>query len=134
MTKLGPPQRRRLFGLGPLAALLALLLVPGIAVGSRMPALGVVQDALGHALFCPDGPFSCAALSAEEEIVRELRIPRTALALVTGLALGLAGALTGGWPARHSDSPAPSHNPSCTTGSPRPMSWGSAAVPRSARS
>ncbi|WP_328395303.1 FecCD family ABC transporter permease [Nocardia sp. NBC_00416] len=97
MTHLGPPRRRRLLGLGLLAALTALLLVPGVAVGSQTLPLGVVHDALVHALSCPDGPFSCAALSADEEIVREMRIPRTALALITGLALGLAGALIQGY-------------------------------------
>lgn len=95
--KPGPPHRRRLLGLGLLAALLVFLLVPGIAVGSRTLAPGIVLDALEHALSCPDGPFSCAALSPEEEIVRGLRLPRTALALITGLALGLAGALIQGY-------------------------------------
>lgn len=65
MTTFGPPHRRRVLGLGLLAALLVLLLfVPGIAVGSRTLAPGTVLDALEHALSCPDGPFRCAALSA----------------------------------------------------------------------
>lgn len=106
MTNLGPPRRRRLLGpprrrlvlgLGLLAVTLAVLVLPGIAVGSRTLPPEVVQHALAHALSCPDGPFTCPALSTDEEIVRGLRLPRTALALITGFALGLAGALVQGY-------------------------------------
>ncbi|WP_280397725.1 FecCD family ABC transporter permease [Nocardia carnea] len=97
MTLVVPPRRRRLLGLGLLAVALLLLVIPGVAIGSRSLPPDTVGAALTHALSCPDGPFTCASLTSEEEIVREMRLPRTALALVTGLALGLAGALIQGY-------------------------------------
>ena len=72
-----------------LLTLLVLLVVAvglSVAVGSRPIGLGTVWQALTT----PD-------LSTEEAvIVRELRIPRTLLGLLAGLALGAAGALTQG--------------------------------------
>ncbi|GAB3957987.1 iron chelate uptake ABC transporter family permease subunit [Micromonospora vulcania] len=66
------------------AAALALLLtvLASFALGSRQ--LGV--DQVWHALVAPDG-------GDASTIVRELRIPRTALGLAVGLALAVAGVL-----------------------------------------
>ncbi|WP_443093680.1 iron chelate uptake ABC transporter family permease subunit [Nocardia beijingensis] len=93
MTSLATVRRRRLSGLLVSTVLLLLAVLAGVAVGARSLAPGTVYDAVHHALTCPGGPFTCAAGSTEEEIVRGLRLPRTALALVCGAALGIAGAL-----------------------------------------
>ncbi|MEU7632513.1 iron ABC transporter permease [Nocardia sp. NPDC049220] len=97
MTPLDTVRRRRLTGLLLVTTLLSLAIVAGVTVGARSLAPGTVYDAVHHALTCPGGPFSCAADSTEEQIVRGLRLPRTALALVCGLALGIAGALIQGY-------------------------------------
>ncbi|WP_405496232.1 FecCD family ABC transporter permease [Nocardia sp. NBC_00511] len=87
-------RRRRLTGLLLLAALLLCALAASIALGSRTLGLGAVYDAL----VCPGGlPLSCPADGTAAQIVRELRLPRTGLALVTGAALGMAGALIQGY-------------------------------------
>jgi iron complex transport system permease protein len=68
--------------------LLALLVVAGLlslAVGSRSIPLSTVVDVLVD----PDG-------SDAATIVRELRLPRTLLAIVVGISLGVAGALMQG--------------------------------------
>ncbi|MFD0663425.1 iron chelate uptake ABC transporter family permease subunit [Thermocatellispora tengchongensis] len=87
----GPPgrggaagRRRGLWALTLLAVLVALVLVAAasVAVGARPIAPGVVFDAI----FDPHG-------SADERLVRELRLPRTGLGIAAGAALGLAGAL-----------------------------------------
>ncbi|MGW5570691.1 FecCD family ABC transporter permease [Nocardia thailandica] len=97
VTHQGTVRRRRLTGLVLLALLLGAAVLASIALGSRLLAPATVADALTHALGCAGGPFQCPAASTAEEIVRELRLPRTALALVTGLALGTAGALIQGY-------------------------------------
>ncbi|NIE77656.1 iron ABC transporter permease [Pantoea sp. Ap-967] len=76
---------RRPAGRGLLLALLLLLLavLASLLVGSQHVAPAVVLDALLH----PD-PHNDAHL-----IVRELRVPRTVVALLAGLALGAAGTL-----------------------------------------
>ena len=56
-----------------------------LAVGSRTIPVGTVVDVL----FRPDG-------TDASTIIHELRIPRTVLALVVGIALGIAGALMQG--------------------------------------
>ncbi|MFC9440325.1 FecCD family ABC transporter permease [Nocardia sp. NPDC057030] len=94
---LGNLRRRRLSGLLALTVLLLFTVVASVAIGTRSLAPGTVYDAVHHALACRGGPFSCPAGSTAEEIVRGLRLPRTALALVTGLALGIAGALIQGY-------------------------------------
>ncbi|MFR9749403.1 FecCD family ABC transporter permease [Nocardia sp. 004] len=90
-------RRRRLSGLLAATILLLLAVAAGIAIGARSIAPGTVYDTVHHALTCPGGPFTCAAESTEEQIVRSLRFPRTALALVCGAALGIAGALIQGY-------------------------------------
>ncbi|MCM6772236.1 iron ABC transporter permease [Nocardia sp. CDC159] len=88
------PNRRRAAGLALLAALLLIAVVAGIAVGARSLAPATVV----HALSCPDGwPLTCPATTPADQIVRQLRLPRTALAVLTGLALGLSGALMQGY-------------------------------------
>jgi hypothetical protein len=75
-----------------LLGLLLLLVLVGaaatlsVAVGSRGIGLGAVWQALTD----PGVP------TEETVIVRELRVPRTALGLMAGLALGVAGALAQG--------------------------------------
>lgn len=87
-------RRPRLFGLLLLLVLLLCAVAASIALGSRSLPLGTVFDALT----CPDGlPLSCPAEGSAAQIVRELRLPRTGLALITGLALGMAGALIQGY-------------------------------------
>ncbi|WP_409331983.1 FecCD family ABC transporter permease [Trujillonella humicola] len=72
-----------------LLVLLALLVVAAgtsIAVGSRPIPLGAVWEAL-----------TTPGLGTEEAvIIRELRVPRTVLGILVGMALGAAGALTQG--------------------------------------
>ncbi|WP_174186125.1 FecCD family ABC transporter permease [Nocardia barduliensis] len=97
MTFLATVRRRRLSGLLVSTFLLLLAVLAGVAVGTRSLAPNIVYDAVHHALTCAGGPFTCAAGSTEEQIVRGLRIPRTALALVCGAALGIAGALIQGY-------------------------------------
>lgn len=97
MTPLGTVRRRRLTGLVLLFALLFLAAVASIALGSRSLAPGTVFDTVRDALTCPGGPFSCPAQTAEDQIVRSLRLPRTALAVLAGIALGVTGALVQGY-------------------------------------
>lgn len=78
-------RRRRLIGLGALLLILLAAVVASIAVGARPMDFGEIA----HALFHADG-------SDTDLILRTLRIPRTALALAVGLALGIAGALIQG--------------------------------------
>ncbi|WP_067689595.1 FecCD family ABC transporter permease [Nocardia jejuensis] len=87
-------RRRRLSGLLLLAVLLLFAVLASIALGSRFIAPHTVFDAIT----CPGGfPLTCPAEGTAEQIVRELRLPRTGLALITGLALGMAGALIQGY-------------------------------------
>ncbi len=87
-------ERHRVRALALLTVLLLVATVAGIAIGSRT----VPPDAVFHALWCPHGPpLSCPATTQTARIVRELRLPRTGLALVAGLALGMAGALIQGY-------------------------------------
>ena len=68
-----------------LAGALLLACLASVAVGARPIGLGEVW----HALWTPTG-------TAEDVVVRSLRVPRTLLGLAAGLALGVAGALTQG--------------------------------------
>lgn len=83
-----PPRALRQGSVRGLVVLTGLLVLAGLvslAVGSRAIPLGTVVDVLFH----PDG-------SDASTIVHDLRLPRTALAIVVGLALGIAGALMQG--------------------------------------
>lgn len=84
-TSLAAVRRRRLLGLAALAVLLVLVLFASVAVGARPLSF----DEVFHALFQATG-------SETDIIVRTLRIPRTLLGLVVGIALGVAGALIQG--------------------------------------
>jgi iron complex transport system permease protein len=73
---------RRLAGLVAAAAVLGLVLLLSIAVGTRSIPLGTSWQLLRH----DDG-------SASSAIIHDLRMPRTAIGLLVGVALGLSGTL-----------------------------------------
>ncbi|MDV8022902.1 iron chelate uptake ABC transporter family permease subunit [Rhodococcus sp. IEGM 1330] len=73
---------RRAAGLFVVLGVLAALCLVSISVGTEYIPIGEVW----HGLFFADG-------STESVIVRELRLPRTVLGLLVGIALGVAGAL-----------------------------------------
>lgn len=75
---------RRFLGLVGGLGLLAVAATASIAIGSRALGLGEVWDAL----------WSAQGTDDTVGIVRDLRVPRTLLALLVGLAMGAAGALT----------------------------------------
>ena len=77
---------RRLAGLAVLLVLVAVAALASIAVGTRSIGLGEVWRAL----------FDQTLSTEEAVIVRQLRVPRTVLGLLVGLALGIAGALMQG--------------------------------------
>lgn len=79
---LAPNRAEKLAWLLLALAMLALVLLASIAIGSRHIPLPVAIDALLN----PDG-------SDEHAIIRQLRLPRTLLGLMAGSALGMAGAL-----------------------------------------
>ncbi|HYH25578.1 MAG TPA: iron ABC transporter permease [Blastococcus sp.] len=73
-------------GLAVLVAVLVATTLVSIAVGTRSIGIGTVWQALTDSSLRTD----------EAIIVRELRLPRTVLGVMVGLALGVAGALTQG--------------------------------------
>jgi ABC-type Fe3+-siderophore transport system permease subunit len=77
---------RRLLGLAVLLALVVVAALASIAVGTRSIGLGEVWRSL----------FDGGPGTEESVIVRQLRVPRTALGLLVGLSLGVAGALMQG--------------------------------------
>lgn len=77
-----PLRRRRVIGLLAALALLVLLLLASIAVGSRDIPFAGVLDALLH-----------DTGEGDAYVVWSLRVPRTAVLLATGIALGVAGML-----------------------------------------
>jgi iron complex transport system permease protein len=81
-------RRRRITGLVVLVALLAAVLLASVAVGSRPLTFGEIGTALTP-------PYNLSTTDSEL-IIRNLRLPRTLLGLVTGMALGMAGALIQG--------------------------------------
>lgn len=76
---------RLLLGLVALVGLVLLLCAASLALGSKPIGLGTVWDVLWH----PDS-------SQASVIVHDLRIPRTLLGLMVGIALGMAGTLMQG--------------------------------------
>jgi ABC-type Fe3+-siderophore transport system permease subunit len=81
-----PARSRRWVGLVLLLALTAVACLASIAIGTRSIGLGEVWRAL----------FDSGLSSEEAVIVRQLRVPRTVLGLMVGMALGVAGALMQG--------------------------------------
>jgi iron complex transport system permease protein len=78
-------RRRRIVGLLALLGLAVLAVLASIAIGAKPIGL----DGVWHGLTSPTG-------TENDIIIRSLRIPRTELAVLAGVALGVAGALIQG--------------------------------------
>lgn len=78
---------RRVLGILLLLAVLVLVLLASLAVGSRQIPIDIVIDTVHKAVRRID------VVTNDALIVRDLRLPRTAIGLVVGMALGAAGAL-----------------------------------------
>lgn len=81
-----PLRRRRLFGLTGLLAVLVVAVLASIAIGTKVIPIGEVWSALT----APTG-------TENDAVIRALRVPRTVLGAIVGMALGLAGALVQGF-------------------------------------
>lgn len=81
-----PLRQRRLIGLGGLLAVLVLAVLASIAIGTKVIPIGEVWGALT----APTG-------SENDIVINSLRVPRTILGALVGMALGLAGALVQGF-------------------------------------
>ncbi|MGI5365964.1 iron ABC transporter permease [Streptomyces sp. A244] len=88
---LSKTRRRRVMGLGILLAVLVVAAALSLAVGAR--ALSPAE--VWHGLF--GAPTSDQRLTEIRLIVETVRVPRTVLAIVAGIALGTAGALIQGF-------------------------------------
>lgn len=86
----GSPRKRRLVGLVSLVLLLAAAAVLSLAVGAR----ALTPPEVWQGLF--GDPGNDQLLTEITLIVQTLRVPRTVLAIVAGIALGVAGALIQG--------------------------------------
>ncbi|MFD4024335.1 FecCD family ABC transporter permease [Streptomyces sp. NPDC058576] len=84
-------RRRRVMGLGILTVALVLAATVSLAVGARALSPGEVW----HGLFAEPEPDQ--KLTEIRLIVQTVRVPRTVLAIVAGLALGVGGALIQGY-------------------------------------
>ncbi|MGV2918059.1 FecCD family ABC transporter permease [Streptomyces alfalfae] len=84
-------RRRRVVGLGVLAVLLVVAAAASLAVGARALTPGEVW----HGLFAE--PEADRRLTDIRLIVETVRVPRTVLAIVAGIALGVGGALIQGY-------------------------------------
>ncbi|MFF1296250.1 MULTISPECIES: FecCD family ABC transporter permease [unclassified Streptomyces] len=84
-------RRRRVVGLGMLVTVLVIAGVVSLAVGAR--ALSPAE--VWHGLFA--APESDRRLTEIRLIVETVRVPRTVLAIVAGVALGVGGALIQGY-------------------------------------
>ncbi|MET7331213.1 iron ABC transporter permease [Nonomuraea sp. NPDC005650] len=84
-------RRRRVVGLGALAVVLLVAAAASLAVGAR--ALSPAE--VWHGLF--PAPGSDQRLTEITLIVQTVRVPRTVLAIVAGVALGVSGALIQGY-------------------------------------
>lgn len=81
-----PLRRRRLIGLLALTGVLVLAVLASIAIGTKVIPFGEVWSALT----APTG-------TENDIVIQSLRIPRTILGALVGMALGLAGALVQGF-------------------------------------
>ncbi|MFF5367221.1 FecCD family ABC transporter permease [Streptomyces sp. NPDC013187] len=88
---LSKTRRRRVMGLGILLAVLVVAAALSLAVGAR--ALSPTE--VWHGLF--GAPTSDQRLTEIRLIVETVRVPRTVLAIVAGIALGIGGALIQGF-------------------------------------
>ncbi|MGW1957805.1 FecCD family ABC transporter permease [Streptomyces sp. NPDC001920] len=86
-----PARRRRVVGLGILVVVLAAAAAASLAVGAR--ALSPAE--VWHGLFA--APEADQRLTEIRLIVQTVRVPRTVLAVVAGVALGVGGALIQGY-------------------------------------
>ncbi|MFD5141812.1 FecCD family ABC transporter permease [Streptomyces sp. NPDC058401] len=84
-------RRRRIVGLAAVLVILAAAALVSLAVGAR--ALSPAEA--WHGLFA--GPDPDQKLSEARLIMRTVRVPRTVLAIVAGIALGVGGALIQGY-------------------------------------
>lgn len=84
-------RRHRALGLGTLVVILLIVGVVSLAVGAR--ALSPAE--VWHGLFA--APESDQRLTEIRLIVHTVRVPRTVLAIVAGIALGIGGALIQGY-------------------------------------
>ncbi|MFC9945670.1 FecCD family ABC transporter permease [Streptomyces pratensis] len=84
-------RRRRVVGMGALASILVIGAAVSLAVGAR--ALSPAE--VWHGLFA--APDADQRLTEIRLIVRTVRVPRTVLAVVAGVALGMGGALIQGY-------------------------------------
>ncbi|MFC4015559.1 FecCD family ABC transporter permease [Nonomuraea purpurea] len=84
-------RRRRVVGLGTLAVVLLVAGALSLAVGAR----ALSPPEVWHGLFAAPG--SDQRLTEIALIVQTVRVPRTVLAIVAGLALGVSGALIQGY-------------------------------------
>ncbi|MEV1066895.1 iron ABC transporter permease [Streptomyces sp. NPDC050263] len=84
-------RRGRVVGLGALVTVLAIVAVASLAVGAR----ALTPAEVWHGLFA--GPESDQRLTEIRLIVQTVRVPRTVLAIVAGVALGVGGALIQGY-------------------------------------
>ncbi|APU14703.1 ABC-type Fe3+-siderophore transport system, permease component [Actinoalloteichus fjordicus] len=91
----GRPSVRRTLGLGAgllgLGLVLLVAVLAGLAVGAKPIPFSVVLDAFTH-----DGFWTFDAADGDHLVVREMRLPRTLLGILAGVALGVAGALMQG--------------------------------------
>lgn len=88
----GPTEarRRRVVGLGALLVILVIMAAMSLAVGAR----ALSPSEVWHGLFA--APESDGRLTEIRLIVQTVRVPRTVLAVVAGIALGVGGALIQG--------------------------------------
>ncbi|MEU0136903.1 iron ABC transporter permease [Streptomyces sp. NPDC006296] len=84
-------RRRRILGLGALLAVLVAVAAVSLAVGARALSPAEVWHGLSGA------PDADRRLTEIRLIVRTVRVPRTVLAVVAGIALGIGGALIQGY-------------------------------------
>lgn len=84
-TSMAATRRRRIVGLLVLGVAVVVVVLMSIAVGARPLTFADIH----HALVTPTGLDT-------DVIVQSLRLPRTALGLIVGIALGIAGALIQG--------------------------------------